>query len=376
MKHPIYLDHNATTPLDPRVLTVMEESLRLHFGNPSSAHSFGQKVRQQINQARRTIAQYLNVRPQEIIFTSGGTESVNVLLRGLARLKPKGHVISSAVEHSCVYTTLRDLESQGQPVTFLSPGFWGAVTPQMVREALRPETALIALMAVNNETGVKTDIDGVAAVAQEAGVPFFLDAVALIGKESLSPPPGVSALCFSGHKMHAPKGVGVLMMRSGLKVAPLLTGGGQEYGKRGGTENVAGILGLAEAVRIVDSELASYAPGVKALRDKLQEGILSQVSDTIVNGEGPRVGNTLNVSFLGIDGESLLIALDQAGLAVSHGSACASGALEPSRILLQMGIPTERAGSAMRLSLSRFTTEDEIDRALDIIVTQVKHLRK
>lgn len=375
MQPQIYLDSNATTFLDPRVLEVMMKASESLFGNPSSAHSIGQKVRQQLNQARRQIAQYLGVRPQELLFNSCGTEGVNTVLRGMSRRSPKGHIVTSTAEHACVYATVKELEAAGHPVTYLSPGLWGAVSPEAVQAALRPDTALIALMAVNNETGVKTDMEGIAGIAHEARVPLFVDGVALLGKESFAIPAGVSAMAFSGHKLHAPKGVGLLVLRASWKIPPLLTGGGQEYGKRGGTENVAGILALAEAIRLLHTELSTATQRMRLLRDKLENG-LGRIEDTQVNGKGPRVGNTLNISFAHIEGESLLIALDQAGVCVSHGSACSTGALEPSRILLGMGISEDRARSAMRFSLSRFTTEEEIDRAIQIVTKQVYEMRK
>lgn len=368
----VYLDNNATTALDPRVLSVVTDALENLFGNPSSAHTLGQVVRQKVNQARRTIASHLGVRPQEVIFTSGGTEGLNTVLKGFWQQQPRAHVVSSTVEHACVYATLRELSSAGQEISFLSPGLHGAVTPEAVKEAIQPHTGLICLMAVNNETGVKTDIPAIAAVAHEARIPFVVDAVAWLGKEAVTIPQGVSALCFSGHKFHAPKGVGFLVLRSQLKIPPLLTGGGQEFGKRGGTENVSGILGMAEAIRLLETELPEATNRMRRLRDRLQQGILAEIPDAQMNGSGPRVANTLNLSFPGIDGESLLVALDQAGLAISHGSACASGALEPSRILIEMGIPESIARGAMRFSLSRFTTEGEIDRAIQIVVAQVK----
>lgn len=375
MQHQIYLDSNATTFLDPRVLEVMVTALESLFGNPSSAYGIGQKARQQLNQARRDVAQHLGVRPQEVLFNSCGTEGVNTALRGMSQRFPKGHIVTSTAEHACVYATVKELEGAGHPVTYLSPGLWGAVSPEAVQAALRPDTALIALMAVNNETGVKTDMEGIAAIAHQAGVPLLVDGVALLGKESFAIPAGVSAMAFSGHKLHAPKGVGILVLRTSWKIPPLLTGGGQEYGKRGGTENIAGILALAESIRLLDTELLPATQRMRRLRDRLQTG-LGRIEDTQVNGEGPRVGNTLNMSFANIEGESLLIALDQAGVCVSHGSACSTGAFEPSRILIGMGISEDRARSAMRFSLSRFTTEEEIDRAIQIVSEQVHRLRK
>ncbi len=370
----IYLDNNASTSLDPRVAQAIQKELQT-LGNPSSVHSFGQDLRNQITKSRRSIAAYLGSKPQELIFTSGGTEALNMVIRGVFGEKPSGHIITSSAEHSCVFHGVKWMESCGCEATFLSPGSWGAVTPVALRIALRPYSRLIALMAVNNETGVKTDIEAIAEIALEAGIPLLIDGVALLGKETFTIPKGVSAMCFSGHKFHAPKGIWLAFIRSGLKCAPLLIGGGQEYQKRGGTENMFGIIGLAEAVKILETELPEASLQMAELRDRLEEGLRSQLPDILVNGEGPRVVNTTNLSFLGVEGESLLMNLDLAGIAVSHGSACSSGALEPSRILLNMGYGVDRALSSVRFSLSRFTTRQEIDTSIDLIVQTVQRLR-
>jgi cysteine desulfurase len=240
---------------------------------------------------------------------------------------------------------------------------------------LRKDTKLIVLMAVNNETGVKSDIEAIAAIAEESNVPFVVDGVALLGKEPFTIPSGVSAVAFSGHKLHAPKGSGMVFIRKRVKCTPLLFGGAQEFQRRAGTENLAAILGLAEAIRLLEVELPSATKRMQALRDRLEEGIISSISDVTINGEAPRVVNTSNLSFEGVDGESLLMSLDLNGVAVSHGSACSSGSLEPSRILLNMGIPRARARSSIRFSLSRFTTRDEIERCIEIVIDVVGRLR-
>lgn len=375
MKPRIYLDNNASTALDPRVERAIALGLKETLANPSSIHSFGQEARNLVTKARRLISSYLGIKAQELIFTSGGTEAANMIIRGLFGPTPCGHILTSNVEHSCVYHTVKFMEQCGCDATFLSPGLWGAPTPKMVLEALRSDTKLIALMAVNNETGVKTDIDAIAKIAQDAKVPFFVDGVALLGKEHFSFPDGVSAACFSGHKFHAPKGIGLAFIRQGLKLAPLLIGGGQEYQKRGGTENLIGIIGVAEAIRILQEDLPEACVRMAYLRNYFEENLLHTLPEVVVNGEGPRVVNTANLSFLGLEGESLLMNLDLAGLAVSHGSACSSGALEPSRILLNMGILADVAASSIRFSLSRFTTQDEIDQSLEIVQKVVRGLR-
>lgn len=376
MKKRIYLDNNASTVLDPRVLQVVVNDLENHYGNPSSSHSFGQECRNRVTKARSLIAQVLNVKSTELTFTSGGTEALNMILRGFFAGKAhRGHVVTSSVEHASVYSTFKAMDKTSCAVTYLSPGLKGAVTVDEVRAALQPETQLIALMSVNNETGVKTDIDKIAALAQERSIPFLVDAIAQLGKEPLVIHPGVSAMCFSGHKIHAPTGIGLAFIRSSFKLNPLLTGGFQEYGRRGGTENVSGIVGLAEAIRLLPLELPVACQRMEILRDKLEQGIQANIPGVQVNGQGPRIANTTNLSFEGIEGEMLAASLDIEGVAVSHGSACASGALEPSRILLNMGISPTLARSSLRFSLSRFTTEDEIEACIEIVVRVIKRLR-
>ncbi len=376
MKKLIYLDNNATTPLDPHVIHAMTRSLKQDFGNPSSSHVVGRHIRGLLDDARRSIASYLGVKPRELVFTSGGTEAINTVIRGLTKGCLPGHIVTSSVEHSAVFNTVQEMERLGWNVTFVAPGLWGAITPDAVRAAMTSHTVLIAVMAVNNETGVKTDVEGIAQVAMEAGIPLFVDGVALLGKETFTIPMGVSAMAFSAHKLHGPKGIGLLYTRNRLKLPALITGGGQEFGMRAGTENIVGIVGFATAIERLREEQVSAMPRVLQLRDRLESGIMGRCSDVIVNGEGPRVANTTNLAFSGVDGEALLINLDQSGVAVSHGSACTSGALEPSRILVNMGVPLELARSSMRFSLSRFTTEEEIDAVIEIVAAQVARLRQ
>ncbi|NGX58458.1 MAG: Cysteine desulfurase IscS [Chlamydiae bacterium] len=366
----IYLDNNATTEIDPRVQEALIEEMKRGFGNPSSIHSFGQEVRNRLTKARRTITSFFGIKPTEFLFTSSGTEAINMVFKGT-----EGHILTSSAEHACVYANAKEMEERGRSVDFLSPGEHGAVTVDQVRESIRPNTGLIALMAVNNETGVKTDIDAIAVLAEEHKIPFFVDAVALVGKELFTVPSGVSGFCISGHKFHAPKGIGGLFLRSPLKPLPLITGGPQEYNKRAGTENVIGIIGMAKAIEVLEQELPEATERMGRLRDYLEQEIISRVSDVLVNGEGPRVCNTNNLSFVGVEGESILMNCDMAGLALSHGSACSSGSLEPSRILMSMGLTKDRARSSIRFSLSRFTTEEEIERAIEIVVNVVNQLR-
>lgn len=376
MKQRIYLDNNASTFLDPDVLQAVIQDLQSPEGNPSSVHAEGQAAKQRLTQARQVIANYLKVKSKEIIFTSGGTEAINAIIRGFFQSYPKAHLITSLVEHSCVYQTALVLQQQGHDITLLPTGLTGAVTADAVKEAIKPSTRLIVLMAVNNETGVKTDIESIAAIAQKSNAFFLVDGVALLGKEPFSIPAGVSAMCFSGHKVHAPKGIGFLFWRAQMNILPMVTGGHQEFNRRAGTENIPGIVGLAKAVSLLDHVLPTAMDRMRMLRDRLEERLLSALPFAVVNGEGPRVANTLNMSFPGIDGESLLMHLDQKGIAVSLGSACSSGAIEPSRILLNMGVPMELARSAVRFSLSRFTTKDEIDVCIETVVAIVRSLKR
>lgn len=374
MKQKIYLDNNATTPLDPKVIESIVQNLKTEFGNPSSIHSFGQSARAVLQKARDEIAKILNVMPREIVFTSGATESLNLILRGFLNQK-KCHVISSDVEHSAVYSTLKDLEKEGSEITFLKTGLYGAVTLDAVKEAYTPKTGLIVLMAANNETGVKTDIESIASFAKEKKIDFIVDGVAIFGKEPFVILPGISAACFSGHKFHAPKGVGFAFIRKNLLLKPEITGGDQEFGRRAGTENLSGIVGLQTAIKIAFDQMEKNSEKMRVLRDYFESVLLSQLKGISINGLAPRVVNTSNICFHQIDGELLLANLDKQGLAVSLGSACASGALEPSRVLLNMGLSVEDASSSIRFSLSRFTSKEEIDQALEMIIETVTKIR-
>ncbi len=343
----VFLDNNGTTQIDPRVAAAVMEELEMGPSNPSSIHSFGREAHQRLSKARESIASYLQVQPSELIFTSSGTEALNLALLGL---KPKGSIISSKIEHAAVHNTLTNMDN---PITYLPVGKEGHVHAVDLRNAISNETGLIVLSAVNSETGVKNPIDEIAKIAQQYEVPLIVDGVASLGKEPVTIPHGVTAMAFSGHKIHAPKGVGLLFLRKGTKLAPQLTGGGQEAMRRAGTENLPGIIGLAKAISLIDPSTFSEMARLRDLLEKSLDGV-------IVNGTGPRVCNTSSVTFPGMDGESLLIQLDMQGIAASMGSACSSGALEASRVLLDMGISREDALSTIRFSLSRFTTEEEI----------------
>lgn len=376
MKTRIYLDNNATTGVDPRVLEAMLPELSLTPNNPSSIHYFGQQAKQRLQHARETVATFLNVKPHEVIFTSGGTEAMNLMLRGLFPKEIRGHAITSNVEHSCVYKTLNALQKNGLELSFLPAGLLGAVSPNQIENAIRPDTRFIVLSAVNSETGVKHDLDAIGQIALNAGVPLIVDGVAWLGKELFALHPGIFGIGFSGHKFHAPKGIGFAIVRSSLKMQPYLTGGDQEYSLRAGTENLPGIIGLAKAIELFNIELPEATQRMAMLRDRLEAGLMQKANPVVVNGMGKRICNTCNLSFPDTSGEDLLIALDMAGIAVSHGSACSSGALEPSRVLTQMGLPMQIARSAIRFSLSRNTTLEEIDQAIEMTATIVKNLRR
>ncbi|MFI5334111.1 MAG: cysteine desulfurase family protein [Chlamydiales bacterium] len=364
----IYLDNNATTPLDPEVRQAMVEELATPPSNPSSVHFFGQEARKRLSKARQTIAEVLGVRSSQIIFTSGATEGVNMLLRGFFSTHGKGHIISSDIEHSSVYNTLLALEKQGATVTLLPAQEKGFITPEAVAQAVRSDTRLVVLGAVNSETGIKNPIAEIAALCEARSIPFVVDGVALLGKESFTIPPGVSALAFSAHKFHGPKGVGFNFIRTSFPCQPLHTGGDQEYTRRAGTENLPGIIGLAKAVELFSLRLPASEIEMRTLRDHFEKALQTHISDLIVHGKNsPRACNTSCLAFPGVDGETLLLKLDMAGVCASHGSACAAGALEPSRVLLNMGLSPIIARSTLRFSLSRMTTQDEIDRAVEIL---------
>lgn len=376
MKSRIYLDNNATTALDPRVFKAMAVEFSGPPTNPSSVHYFGQQAKIQLAEARKTVASFFGAKPEETLFTSGGTESINLLLRGFFSTRPRGHLITTAIEHSCLYKTAKILEGAGLSVTHVPVDISGAPHPDAIQAAIRPDTQAIALSAANGETGVKLAIKPIAALAEERGIPLILDAVAYIGKEALPFPAGVSAIALSGHKFHAPKGIGAAIIRPSFKLTPLLTGGGQEHARRAGTENLAAILGLAEAIRILQESQPAITQQLQGLKNHFELTLLRTVGAIEINGAGPRIANTSNLFIDGVDGETLLIHLDMAGIAASHGSACSSGALEPSRVLLNMGLGKQRARSSLRFSFSRFNTREEIDACLERMIEIISSLRK
>lgn len=371
----IYLDNNATTPLTQESLDALIKESTALTGNPSSIHRFGQAAKKRLQDYRNTIATYFHVPPDQILFTSGGTESMNLLIHGILENRLNSHIITSDVEHACIYNHLTMLQKRGVHVSFLQAGLHGAVCPEQIEKAILPSTRAIILSAVNNETGVKTNIDAIAQIAQKNNIPFIVDAVALLGKETFSIPNGVSAMAFSGHKLHATKGIGCIFLHPELALYPFITGGNQEFNRRAGTQNLSGIAAMAAAVKCLYEHLPSATQKMAELRDRLEAYLIEQAPPVIINGTGARICNTSNLCFPGVQGEDLIIALDMRGIAVSHGSACSSGALEPSRILVNMGIPHLLARSSIRISLSRMTTEEEIQLASDLIVKTIKDLR-
>lgn len=370
----IYLDNNATTALAPEVLEVMQKALAMGPANPSSIHFFGRDARSKLIEAREKIADFLGVKPQDLVFTSGGTEAINFLIRGAVSSLQKGKILTSNIEHSSIETTLACLEKEGWGIERLPANLLGTVTVDQIKKAIDSQTRLIVLSAVNSETGVKAPIEEIAHLCEERLIPLIVDGVALLGKESISLPQGIWGMAFSSHKIHGPKGVGLAFVRPRLKISPLLTGGPQEFGKRAGTENLEGILGFSQAILLLKEGLSQTTLHMAALRNKFENALIAGCQAQ-VNGQGPRVSNTTNLAFPDIDGETLLIHLDMAGIAASHGSACSSGSLEPSRVLLNMGIPPHLAKSSIRFSLSRFSTAREIERAVQIITDLVARLR-
>jgi cysteine desulfurase len=375
----IYLDHNATTPVADAVLERMTATLRDEFGNPSSVHHFGQRAKAALDEARSSVAALVGADPSEIVFTSGGTESDNFAIRGAAEaLEPTGrrHLIASAIEHEAVLNTFRALARRGWRTTLLPVDQTGVVTVESLREVISPETALVSVMHANNEIGTLQPVAALAALAHEHGALFHTDAVQSAGKVPVHVRAlGVDLLSLSAHKFYGPKGAGAIWIRRGARLLPIMTGGKHERSRRAGTENVAGIAGLGVAADLARLKMDAEATRLSALRDRLERGILGAVSGTAVNGSGERVPNTTNISFDRVEAESLLIALDLEGVAVSTGSACSSGTLEPSHVLKAMGFPAHRTQNSIRFSLGAANTEAEIDHVIGVLPRIVEKLR-
>ncbi|HZU25081.1 MAG TPA: cysteine desulfurase family protein [Bryobacteraceae bacterium] len=374
-----YFDHNATTPVHPDVLEAYVPALADVYGNASSIHHFGQMARQRLEMARRRMAGSLGCEANEIVFTSGGTEADNLAIFGVLRARRgPAHVITTAIEHPAVLAACRRLESDGVEVTYIAPSPRGVVDPDDVRRALRPHTALISVMHVNNETGAIQPIAEIGAIAREAAVPFHVDGVQAAGRipVRLDDLP-VDLYSLSAHKVYAPKGVGALFVRSSVSLSPVMFGGRHERERRAGTENVAGAFAMSHALEIALADLEDESERLSELRNLLEQGITERVPQATVNAAGaPRAPNTTNILFEGIEGEAVVISLDLKGFAVSSGSACSSGAVEPSHVLLAMGLPRDAARSSVRFSLGRENTLEQVDALIEAVAVSAEQLRR
>jgi cysteine desulfurase len=376
----VYFDYNATTPLAPEVLEAVARISRDTFGNASSVHHFGQQAKAVLDEARSSVAALIGGDPSEIVFTAGGTEADNLAIRGAAdALEATGrrHLVASAIEHEAVLNTLKALARRGWQTTLVPVDQSGVVSVERLREAVTPETALVSVMHANNEIGTIQPVAEIAGVARAAGALMHTDAVQSAGKLPLDVRAlGVDLLALSAHKFNGPKGAGVLWVRRGTRMQPHMTGGKHERNRRAGTENIPAIAGLGVAAALAVAKRGAESARVASLRDRLEAGILASVPGTIVNGGGsPRVPNTTNISFERVEAESLLIALDLEGIAVSTGSACSSGTLEPSHVLRAMGLSSHRTQNSLRFSLGLFSTDEEVDRTLAVLPRLVEKLR-
>jgi cysteine desulfurase len=376
----IYLDHNATTPVAPEVADLMSRALRELWGNASSVHHFGQQAKAAVDDARGHLAALLGGDPAEIVFTAGGTESDNFAIRGAAEaLEPTGrrHLIATSIEHEAVLKTVAALAKRGWRITLLSVGASGIVSPDALRDAITDDTALVSVMHANNEIGTVQPLKEIVQIARAHGALVHTDAVQSAGKIPIEVRAlGVDMLSISAHKFYGPKGVGALWLRKGVRLTPFMTGGRQERNRRAGTENVPGIVGLGAAARHAVAKMGDDAARISALRDRLEAGILAAVTGAERNGAAePRVPNTTNISFQRIEAESLLIGLDLEGIAVSSGSACSSGTLEPSHVLKAMGLPHLRTLSSIRFSLGAGNTEEDVDHVIKVLPPLVEKLR-
>ncbi len=375
----IYFDNNDTTAVAPEVLEAMLPAFGPLYGNPSSMHTFGGQMGRYINEAREQVGQLVGAHPEELIFTSCGSESDNAAWYSATETQPeKRHVITTKVEHSAVLAYAHYLEDKGYEVTWLGVDKKGQISLEELEKAIRPDTALVSMMYANNETGTIFPIEKVAQIVKSRGVQLHIDAVQAVGKEviDLQKLP-IDYLAISGHKLHAPKGVGVLYVRRGTRFRPYLKGGHQERGRRAGTENVPYIIGLGKACELAGAKIEEERTKVAAMRDRLQAGLLAAIPNAKINGdEAHRLPNTVNISFEAVEGEALLLQMDQYGICASSGSACTSGSLEPSHVLRAMGVPFNYAHGSVRFSLCRYNTEAEVDRVLEVMPKIVHDLRE
>jgi cysteine desulfurase len=376
----IYLDHNATTPLHPDVFQAMEPYLREQFGNASSSYRLGREAKTALENSRKKVAACLGANADEIIFTGGGTESDNLAVRGVAcALREKGnHIITSRIEHHAVLRTCEDLEKEGFRVTYLPVDASGLVNPDDVKRHINGKTILISIMAANNETGVVQPIPEVGAIANREGIIFHTDAVQAVGKIPVNVDDlRVDLLSISGHKFYGPKGVGALYVRKGTPIAPIFTGGHHEFNLRAGTENIPGIVGLAEALSIATRDLNASSHRISGLMQRFESIILKKIDGVQINGvHAPRVPNTSNMSFQFIEGESILLHLDLKGICASSGSACSTESPEPSHVLMSMGVPARTAQGAIRFSMGKDNTNDEMDYVIETLIEITAKLRK
>lgn len=379
MSRKVYLDHAATTPVRPEVAEVVTRYMIEEFGNASSIHSFGRAARKGLEEAREQVASLIGADAREIIFTSGGTESDNMALKGVAEAqRQRGkHIITSRIEHHAVLHTAEHLEKDGFEVTYLDVDSDGLVDPDDVRKAVRDDTILVSVMFANNEVGTVEPIGEIGKICKERGVVFHSDGVQAVGSIPIDVNElGLDLLTISAHKMYGPKGVGALYVRKGTKIAPIIHGGAHERGKRAGTENVAGIVGFGKAAELARVEMDARRNHLLFLRDRLIRGILERVEDVKLNGHPTeRLPNNVNVSIMYVEGESMLLNLDMMGIAASSGSACTSGSLEPSHVLLAMGVPHEVAHGSLRMTLGSANTEEDVDYVVDCLGEIVKRLR-
>jgi cysteine desulfurase len=374
----IYLDNNATTAVDPEVLETMLPYLREQYGNPSSAYSFGKKVARAIDHAREQVASLLHCDPAEIVFTSCGTESDNSAIQSALLIdQDRKHIITSKVEHSAIVKQAETLARRGYEISWIDVDEHGMLDLASLERAIRPDTAIVSLMWANNETGVLFPIDEIAAICRSRQTIFHTDAVQATGKVPIDLRSGaIQFLSLSGHKLHAPKGVGALYVNRRTRFNPFLMGGSQEAKRRGGTENTASIIGLGKAAELATEHLTEENTRVKNLRDQFQEEVMKRISGVQVNGDREhRLPNTANLAIEGVDSEGLLILLDLKGVCCSAGSACTAGSLEPSHVLRAMGFSTDRARASLRFSFGRFNTEEEVSAAANILVTAVEKVR-
>lgn len=379
-KRQVYADNNATTQVDEQVIAEMLPYLREFYGNPSSMHYFGGQVEKKLTEARERVASMLNAEPTEIIFTSCGTESDNMAIHSALMSAPeKRHIVTTKVEHPAVLNYCKQLSKRGYGVTFLSVDRQGMLDMNEVRDSIHDDTAVVSIMHANNETGVIFPIVEVGRIAKEKGALFHTDAVQTAGKVpiDLQKLDMVDMLALSGHKFHAPKGIGILYVRRGTKFRPLLIGGHQERGRRPGTENTASIVAIGKAAELAALSLNDELTRVKGMRDRLEKELLARIPDALVNGHPTqRTPNTLNISFQYVEGEAILLMLSEAGIAASSGSACTSGSLEPSHVLRAMGVPFTAAHGSVRFSLSRYNTEEDIDYIIEQLPPIIARLRE